>query len=47
MPLAYVKQMQKLYTETLSYNSAAFIYVLSQIAVCFQQQIRICLIEFF
>ena len=42
-----MKLLQKLYTETLSYNSAAFISVLSQIAVCFQQQIRICLTEFF
>ena len=41
-----MKLLQKLYTQTLSYNSAAFIYVLSQIAVCFQQQIRICLTEF-
>ena len=42
-----MKLLQKLYTETLSYNSAAFIYGLSQIAVCFQQQIRICFTEFF
>ena len=42
-----MKLLQKLYTETLSYNPAAFIYVLSQIAVCFQQQIRICFTEFF
>ena len=41
-----MKLSQKLYTETLSYKSAAFIYVLSQIAVCFQQQNRICLTEF-
>ena len=42
-----MKLLQKLYTETLSYNSAAFIYVLSQISVCFKQQIRICLTEIF